>query len=857
MKIGLIPLVCGILATTHGAPNWMQDTYKDMMTSFDKIQPPRNLFEDVQRSFNHEFGEVGDQLEEISDYWGDHLETVGSQMETRLRKFGGQMENQMNIAKDQMRNMGSNIGNAWNNQIGQVGSSIENAFNRQFGNFDRNFDKWSNNVNIHMGRIGSNFDNFGSSLISQFDRSFSHNIDDVFGMFGKQRTPWWQKENVCVKREVLEEDDDRVGNIDLQITGNNPNFHMQVKQCVEKSDSYECVRTLVEDGEVKTLRMTHSCCHGYKNIDGELCTSVDIKPLEETIAELEAEQFLELLVENDLEHLMNNVTIFVPNNEAIRDLDFELEELYMNNEIENVVYNIDDGLLNKRRKRSVIPMNNAANLLKGHFLNGFHNIHDLVERELVETLTDDHDEVRVTIYPTKPPTVMANCAKIISRNNHATNGIVHVVDKVVVPASDTIAEVLSADLHFKTLISSLESNNLIQMLSEPGHYTIFAPTDEAFEKLDEATRKRILGNGGCSSDLIKSHILSEVVCSGIVDAQVKVKNVAGHHITLSSDEHGNVEIDGIKLFMKDKMTKNGVIHVIEDVIVQPEVINVIDHLKKKNSNKLLNLLESAEMLENFENLTNLTFFMPSEKAISEIPKAVLDELKKDKTKLSKILQHHITTHSTGSCHLRNNQHLDTLGGGNLRINLHNHFGQPGALGMVQCARIIQSDNKVCGGRVHTIDRVLTPPVGDVMMTLESSHPKFANLIKKAKLDNELSQGLLTVLAPLDTAFDKLEADIGDEDVEDVVKNHLVESPLCCASVLRSSGFLHERRVRSKLGDALSFHRSNGGHIYANQAAIVSCDQAATNGVVHSIDSLILPRNMSNKKKKSFWSTGLF
>jgi len=856
MKLGCIPVLCGILVSTHGAPNWMQDTYKDMMSSFGKIHPPGNLFEDVQRSFNHEFDEVGDQLEEISDYWGDHLETVGSQMGSRFRKFGGQMEDQMNIAKDQMKNMGSSIGNMWNNQLRPVGSSIESAFNRQFGNFDRNFAKWNDNVNTHMGRIGANFDNFGTSLMSQFDRSFSHNIDDVFGMFGKQRTPWWQKENVCVKREVLEEDDEEVGKIHVQISGN-ANFHMQVKQCVEKSESYECVRTMVEDGAVKTLRMTHSCCHGYKNIDGEVCASVDIKPLEETIAELEAEQFLELLVENDLEHLMNNVTIFAPNDEAIRDLDFELEELYMNNEIENVVYNIDDGLLKKRRKRNVIPMNNAANLLKGHFLNGFHNIHDLVERELVETMTDENDQVRVTIYPTKPPTVMANCAKVISRNNHATNGIVHVVDKVVVPASDTIAEVLSADLHFKTLISSLESNNLIEMLSEPGHYTIFAPTDEAFEKLDEATRMRILGNGGCSSDLIRSHILSEVVCSGIVDAPVKVKNIAGHDMTLSSDEHGNIEIDGIKLFMKDKMTKNGVIHVIEDVIVQPEVINVIDHLKKKNSNKLLNLLQSAGMMENFENLKNLTFFMPSEKAISEIPKAVLDELKKDKTKLSQILKHHITTHSTGSCHLKNNQHLDTLGGRNLRINLHNHFGQPGALGMVQCARIIQSDTKVCGGRVHTIDRVLTPPVGDVMMTLESSHPKFANLIKKAKLDTELSQGLLTVLAPLDTAFDKLEADIGDDEVEDVVRNHLVESPLCCASVLRSSGFLHERRVRSKLGDALSFHRSNGGHIYANQAAIVSCDQAATNGVVHSIDSIILPRNMSNKKKKSFWSTGLF
>ena len=119
-----------------------------------------------------------------------------------------------------------------------------------------------------------------------------------------------------------------------------------------------------------------------------------------------------------------------------------------------------------------------------------------------------------------------------------------------------------------------------------------------------------------------------------------------------------------------------------------------------------------------------------------------------------------------------------------------------------------------------IFRVLTPPAGDVMVTLQSKHPKFHALIKRANMEKELSQGLLTVLAPVDTAFDKLSSDISDDDVESVVRNHVIESPLCCASVLRSSGFLHERRVRSNYGDALSFHRSNGGHIYANQAAII-------------------------------------
>ena len=115
---------------------------------------------------------------------------------------------------------------------------------------------------------------------------------------------------------------------------------------------------------------------------------------------------------------------------------------------------------------------------------------------------------------------------------------------------------------------------------------------------------------------------------------------------------------------------------------------------------------------------------------------------------------------------------------------------------------------------------MTPPKGDVMYTLEAEHPKFASLVKQAKMETALAEGLMTILAPVDSAFDKLPSAISDDDAEDVVRNHIIDSPLCCASVLRSSGFLHERRVRSNLGDALSFHRSNGGNIFANQAAII-------------------------------------
>ena len=69
-------------------------------------------------------------------------------------------------------------------------------------------------------------------------------------------------------------------------------------------------------------------------------------------------------------------------------------------------------------------------------------------------------------------------------------------------------------------------------------------------------------------------------------------------------------------------------------------MRVIDHLKKNNSHKLLDLLNKTGLTKTVENLSNLTFFAPSEKAISDIPKELMNELKKDRKKLEEILLMH-------------------------------------------------------------------------------------------------------------------------------------------------------------------------------------------------------------------------
>ena len=193
----------------------------------------------------------------------------------------------------------------------------------------------------------------------------------------------------------------------------------------------------------------------------------------------------------------------------------------------------------------------------------------------------------------------------------------------------------------------------------------------------------------------------------------------------------------------------------EDVILLPAVRSLTDHLKQRHANNLLALLDSAGLTARLDNMEGITFFAPSEQAISSLPQAALQGLVEDKESLEEILLHHVVPDSIGSEELEENKELGTVGDSQLRVNLHKPFGHRRARGMVQCSRIIDTDQKVCGGTVHTIDMVLTPPRGNILQALHTSHPKFARLVQLSKMEDALDQGLLTVLAPVDRAFDTL------------------------------------------------------------------------------------------------------
>ena len=123
---------------------------------------------------------------------------------------------------------------------------------------------------------------------------------------------------------------------------------------MEGVDQYECTNTMTEEGALKTFKQTYRCCHGFARSGRADCSAVDTQPLEETLASMEGVEFLSLLAEHGLDTLLDNVTVFLPDDEAVADFVRELEELdEFDEQSMNVVYNIDDGLVNKRKKRNI------------------------------------------------------------------------------------------------------------------------------------------------------------------------------------------------------------------------------------------------------------------------------------------------------------------------------------------------------------------------------------------------------------------------------------------------------------------------------------------------------------------------
>merc|ERR1712002_572268 len=191
-------------------------------------------------------------------------------------------------------------------------------------------------------------------------------------------------------------------------------------------------------------------------------------------------------------------------------------------------------------------------------------------------------DIRANIYRKKHGhgVITVNGAQVVHPDFVASNGVIHFVSDVLYPFTPekTIAEVASSDPRFSTLVTALTAADLASVLSTPGPFTVFAPTNDAFAKVPAATLDSLLSDNGALTKVLLRHVVPGTVYSKGV--YWSTHNTAGEEggsedmIATQVFKAGHVRVvsfsggvrQSAKVIDADILASNGVIHVIDSVI---------------------------------------------------------------------------------------------------------------------------------------------------------------------------------------------------------------------------------------------------------------------------------------------------
>jgi uncharacterized surface protein with fasciclin (FAS1) repeats len=137
--------------------------------------------------------------------------------------------------------------------------------------------------------------------------------------------------------------------------------------------------------------------------------------------------------------------------------------------------------------------------------------------------------------------------------------------------SETLLETVEGNESFGTLSEAIQAAGLEQTLSEPGPYTVFAPTDEAFAALPPEVQEQLLQPE--NQDVLRQILSYHVVPGSITSPSItpgEVETVAGSPVTIE-DSAGQITVDGATVVEPDIIASNGVVHAIDQVLLPPDL----------------------------------------------------------------------------------------------------------------------------------------------------------------------------------------------------------------------------------------------------------------------------------------------
>ena len=199
-------------------------------------------------------------------------------------------------------------------------------------------------------------------------------------------------------------------------------------------------------------------------------------------------------------------------------------------------------------------------------------------------------DVTVTIDPTG---VYIDGAMVTLADITADNGVVHVIDAVLIPqppAGNTVYDIIEASPAHATLKLAIDTTGLTGTLKGPGPFTVFAPTDAAFNALPSGTIAALLNDLPQLTDILKHHVVGDSVMSGMLSNGQIVTTLLGTDVTVTINSTG-VYIDNAMVTVADIVGDNGVVHVIDAVLLPSSTgINQVTEVNNQKYLYSINLL---------------------------------------------------------------------------------------------------------------------------------------------------------------------------------------------------------------------------------------------------------------------------
>ncbi|UNY98850.1 fasciclin domain-containing protein [Zhouia spongiae] len=591
-----------------------------------------------------------------------------------------------------------------------------------------------------------------------------------------------------------------------------------------------------------------TACNDDDDGNGEMMTDLTIAEIAASTPEFSA--LYAALVKAGLAETLDNpgtYTVFAPTNTAFKSF---LDA--------NGIASIDD-----------VPGNVLVNLLLNHVLDS-EITSSQITTGYINSLATGPDENNLSLFLNTSSGVEINGMSAVINGKAdvmASNGVVHVVDAVI-PEPSIVDHALAND-NFSSLVGALTrpsfGSTYTDLLSGTAGspFTVFAPTNEAFENLLMALGTNSLDeiDDETLQEVLNYHVIagSNVTAGSLTDGQMAT-TFQGEDIVFDLSEGAKIEDASdteANIIATDVQSNNGIIHAVDKVLIPQTVWNSINPTiagfvaMNEDYSSLLAAVQKAGLTDALNaDGADLTVFAPDNAAfeaflnsngfasLDDVPVELLTQVLLNHVMSGVALSANLSTSYTGT--LATNEDGDNL---SLYINTQNGVSLNGI------SEVTTADIEVRNGVIHAVDAVIALPT---IVTFATADPDFTSLVSALTAEDQPDfAGILsgttnapfTVFAPVNSAFDALPSVPVGSDLTAVLQHHVI-----IENNIRSEDLSDGASVATLEGDNVTVTLPGSGNNIADLTdgagntgiGVIAVDVQATNGVIHAINTVLIP-----------------